>query len=72
MGLADCHQTLDPNLVPPRIRETYGALHRHIRKTPIIEVDDADFGVPNSTLVFKLEYLQHGGSFKTRGAFATS
>jgi threonine dehydratase len=40
-----------------------------VRRTPILEVDGADFGAPSVRLVFKLEFLQHAGSFKTRGAF---
>jgi threonine dehydratase len=40
-----------------------------VRRTPVVTVDGADFGVPGVTLVFKLEFLQHAGSFKTRGAF---
>jgi threonine dehydratase len=39
-----------------------------VRRTPVMEVDGADFGV-DARLVFKLEFLQHAGSFKTRGAF---
>ena len=42
----------------------------HVRRTPIIEVDAADFGLAAARLSFKLELLQHAGSFKTRGAFA--
>lgn len=42
----------------------------HIRQTPVITVEGADFGVDGATLTFKLELLQHAGSFKTRGAFA--
>lgn len=41
----------------------------HIRRTPVLAVDGADFGLPGVRLVFKLEFLQHAGSFKTRGAF---
>jgi threonine dehydratase len=41
----------------------------HIRRTPVIEVDGADFGLDSITIVFKLELFQHGGSFKARGAF---
>ncbi len=41
----------------------------HVRRTPVLEVDGADFGVPGARLAFKLEFLQHAGSFKTRGAF---
>ena len=40
----------------------------HVRRTPVLEVDGADFGLPGTRLVFKLEFLQHAGSFKTRGA----
>ena len=41
----------------------------HVRRTPVVEVDAADFGLPAARLSFKLELLQHAGSFKTRGAF---
>jgi threonine dehydratase len=41
-----------------------------IRRTPVVEVDGAEFGLPGHTLTLKLELLQHSGSFKARGAFA--
>ena len=41
----------------------------HVRRTPLIAVDGADFGLAGVRLVFKLEFLQHAGAFKTRGAF---
>jgi threonine dehydratase len=41
----------------------------HIRRTPVIEVDAADFGLAAARLSFKLELFQRAGSFKTRGAF---
>jgi threonine dehydratase len=41
-----------------------------IRRTPVVEIDGADFGLDGVSLIFKLEFLQHAGSFKTRGAFA--
>src|SRR5215211_464330 len=41
-----------------------------IRRTPVIDVAGADFGLGSVNLSFKLELLQHAGSFKTRGAFA--
>jgi threonine dehydratase len=53
------------------IRATYAAIAPHIRRTPIIEVDGSDFGVPSASLVLKLESLQHAGSFKARGAFTS-
>lgn len=40
-----------------------------VRRTPLLEVDGADFGLPGIRLAFKLEFLQHAGSFKARGAF---
>jgi threonine dehydratase len=51
------------------IRSVHALIAPHIRRTPIIELDGMDFGVPASSLVLKLELLQHAGSFKTRGAF---
>ena len=58
----------------PIDREAIAATERrirpHIRRTPVIEVDGADFGLSTVHLRFKLELLQHAGSFKTRGAFA--
>jgi len=35
-----------------------------------METDAGDFGLGASRLIFKLELLQHSGSFKARGAFA--
>ena len=51
------------------IRAAAARLEPHIRRTPTLEVDGADFGAPGTRLTFKLEFLQHAGSFKTRGAF---
>src|SRR5205823_14431823 len=42
----------------------------YVRVTPIVEASGADFGLGSGPLVFKLEQLQHSGSFKPRGAFA--
>jgi threonine dehydratase len=52
------------------IRATEGRIRPYIRRTPVIDVDAADFGLPPARLTFKLELLQHAGSFKARGAFA--
>src|SRR3984885_14039744 len=52
-----------------QILSTYQIIQPHIRRTPIIDVDAADFGVKAARLVLKLESLQHAGSFKSRGAF---
>jgi threonine dehydratase len=51
------------------IAQTYALIRPYIRRTPVIEVDGADFGLDGITLVLKLELLQHSGSFKARGAF---
>jgi threonine dehydratase len=56
-------------LAPGAIRAAAARLAPHVRRTPVLEVDGADFGLDGVRLVFKLEYLQHAGSFKTRGAF---
>jgi threonine dehydratase len=52
------------------ISGTYRLIRPYIRRTPVLEADGADFGLPGVPLVFKLELLQHTGSFKPRGAFA--
>ncbi len=52
------------------IARTYERIRPHIRRTPVVEVDGADFGLEGVRLVLKLELLQHAGSFKARGAFA--
>src|SRR5207237_8605170 len=52
------------------IRAAHERIAPHIRRTPVVAVDGADFGLESVRLIFKLELLQHAGSFKTRGAFA--
>ena len=56
---------------PAEIRSAYAIIAPHIRRTPVIEVDRADFGMETAPLVLKLELLQHAGSFKVRGAFTS-
>jgi threonine dehydratase len=53
-----------------RIAATEAAIRRFVRRTPLVETDMSDFGLPPGPLTFKLEMLQHSGSFKARGAFA--
>lgn len=55
---------------PERITEASVLVRPYIRRTPIIEVDARDFGLPPAHIFLKLESLQHSGSFKARGAFA--
>jgi len=60
---------MTPSLDGASIRAAAARIAPHVRRTPVLEVDGADFGLPGAQLVFKLEFLQHAGSFKTRGAF---
>jgi threonine dehydratase len=52
------------------IAETANIIRPYVRRTPIIHADGADFDLPPMRIAFKLELLQHTGSFKPRGAFA--
>ena len=52
------------------IARTYDMIRPYIRRTPVVDVDAADFGLDPGPLVLKLELMQHTGSFKTRGAFS--
>jgi threonine dehydratase len=53
-----------------RIAATEALIRRYLRWTPLLKADLADFGLAPAPLIFKLEMLQHSGSFKARGAFA--
>jgi threonine dehydratase len=61
---------MHPALDRAGVAATYARVRPHLRRTPIVTVDAADFGLPAAPLCLKLELLQHAGSFKTRGAFA--
>ena len=52
------------------IQRTYAIIQPHVRRTPTLQVSARDFGLEGAPITFKLELLQHAGSFKTRGAFA--
>lgn len=49
------------------IRAAYGVIAPHVRRTPIMGAASPLAGAPPVSL--KLEFLQHTGSFKARGAF---
>lgn len=53
------------------ISRTYDLIRPHIRRTPTMAVDPADFGLNAAKLTLKLELFQHTGSFKPRGAFTS-
>jgi threonine dehydratase len=52
------------------IAATERLIRPYIRRTPVVEVAGDDFGLAGIRLTYKLEFLQHAGSFKARGAFA--
>jgi threonine dehydratase len=53
-----------------RIEHTGRTIEPFIRRTPVIDIDAADWGLGSFRALLKLELLQHAGSFKVRGAFA--
>ncbi|WP_029008181.1 threonine/serine dehydratase [Azospirillum halopraeferens] len=59
-----------PTIDRAGIAATERLIRPHIRRTPVVEIDGADFGLPPVRLTVKLELTQHSGSFKARGAFA--
>jgi threonine dehydratase len=60
----------ETSITPDRIAEMERVIRPHIRHTPVLPADMADFGLPPRVIDFKLELFQHTGSFKARGAFA--
>jgi threonine dehydratase len=54
---------------PAAIERIAGLIRSHVRRTPIIECHGDERRSAGAS-VFKLELMQHAGSFKTRGAFA--
>ncbi|NDL60317.1 serine/threonine dehydratase [Phytoactinopolyspora mesophila] len=50
------------------VKAARARLRGHIRTTPVFEIDPAHVA-PAARVWFKLEQLQHTGSFKVRGAF---
>jgi len=50
------------------IQDAARRIIRHVRRTPSVALEDGAFNI-DARLFLKLEYLQHAGSFKPRGAF---
>src|SRR5215211_6081428 len=77
IGNIDNGSTFDSTICVPgamtisreQIQTAHPLIRPYIRRTPVVEIDGADFGLESVTLVLKLELLQHSGSFKARGAF---
>ncbi len=59
----------NPPIDGQNIERVEKIIRPHIRRTPVLEVSAADFRLDSISLIFKLEFLQHSGSFKARGAF---
>lgn len=53
------------------ILETQRLIAPHLRRTPMLAIDRAELGLAPGPLALKLELMQHSGSFKARGAFAS-
>ena len=60
-----------PAINPGAISAARAVIAPHVRRTPLIEIDAAELGLAAGPLALKLELLQHSGSFKVRGAFAS-
>ncbi len=69
-GILDGIMTATMDITRERIAATEAVIRPHIRRTPLLQANLADFGLPAAPVTFKLEMLQHSGSFKARGAFA--
>jgi threonine dehydratase len=52
------------------IARVHDVIAPYVRQTPVLHVNGRDLGLDPFPLTFKLEFLQHAGSFKARGAFA--
>jgi threonine dehydratase len=57
-------------VTPDSIRAAHARIRAHVRRTPVMELASGAFGHAGP-LSLKLEFLQHAGSFKPRGAFNT-
>jgi threonine dehydratase len=61
-------------VTPNDVRAASALIRPHLRRTPMLSLGNNSFGMDmrtGATITFKLEYLQHAGSFKPRGAFNT-
>jgi threonine dehydratase len=58
-----------PGLTRPDIARIHEVIRPYIRRTPVLHASGSDVGLAPFPLTFKLEFVQHAGSFKARGAF---
>jgi len=52
------------------IARVHDIIGPYIRHTPVLHANGSDVGLEPFPLTLKLEFMQHAGSFKARGAFA--
>jgi threonine dehydratase len=52
------------------IARVHDLIGPYIRQTPVLRANGREVGLDTFPLTLKLEFMQHGGSFKARGAFA--
>ena len=53
---------MDSVITPAAIAATFELIRTHVRETPAVAVDGADFRLAPMRLVLKLELMQHSGS----------
>ncbi len=58
-------------VTPSHVREARRRIAGYVRRTPLLAADPGSLGdvAGDAQVTFKLELLQHAGSFKARGAF---
>ena len=59
----------EPTINREQIAAIEPLIRPYIRRTPVLTVTGADFGLDAGRVSLKLELFQHSGSFKARGAF---
>jgi len=59
----------DVPLIQQSVVAVEARIRPYVRLTPVITIDRAELGLPSGPLTIKLEFMQHSGSFKVRGAF---
>src|SRR5262245_42959764 len=57
------------SLTQSDIARVHDIIRPYVRRTPILSANGGDVGLGPFPLTLKLEFLQHAGSFKVRGAF---
>ena len=67
MSTCETEPDVGTEVTPDEIERAARVVAPLVRHTPTLEIPGSEIGV-DATLVLKLEFLQHSGSFKARGA----